>query len=388
MKSILVADDDPDILALLVTTLGGHGYLVFQARDGQQAWQLILRERPDMAILDVNMPGIDGLELCQRIRDDARTREIGVMFLTGREEVTDKVAGFEAGADDYMIKPFQSRELEARVGAVLKRSEAAKGASVADKPAGKVIGFFGAKGGVGTSTIAVNVAVSLAQANNSVCLVDLDLEHAVSGLLMDVVPRRQGTIADLATSPAGGADWSLISGHLVSHDSGVKVLMGPTTPAHAEYVSGEHVKTFLKIMRRHNNYIVVDMSSHFSEINLDTFEVLDMLVLVVAAEVTALKTFRGATEVIQQLGVPNRILQVVLNQPVPVARLSLEDVKHTVKMPVIASLPYGGEEFVNSVNRGTPIVQMRPQNATSTAIKNLAKELVSKTSAIPVVQQA
>lgn len=377
MKRILVADDDQDMLSLITNTLQFRGFEVVSARDGQQAWQMIVNDRPDAVILDVNMPVINGFEVCRRLRADPRTRHIPVMFLTAREDVSDKVTGFEVGGDDYLVKPFQPRELSARVAVLMKRGEVQRGPAGDEEISGTVLGMFGAKGGVGTSVLATNLAVALAGMSQKVCLMDLDLEHAISAMLLDVVPRRQGTIVDLSSSFDSSMDWGHAGSFLVGHKSGVKLLPGPNTPIHAELVTGEHVRSYLGLLRRHHNFVVVDMACTFRDVNLDTFEICDQLLLVVTPELPALKTFHGTVEVLQRLGVPSNLVQVVVNQTAPTASLTTDDVKRAIGLPVAASVPFGGEEIVSAVNQGIPLVQFRPAHPTSGAIKKLAEALVS-----------
>lgn len=372
MSKIVVADDDQDMLALIQNTLQFRGHEVVTARDGQQAWQLVLGEKPEAIILDVNMPVINGFDVCRRIKADPRTRHIAVMFLTAREDVSDKVMGFEVGCDDYLVKPFQPRELSARVSVLLKRVEGARPVDASEDLAGKVIALFGAKGGVGTSMIAANLATSLALGGSKVALIDLDLEHAISAMLFDVVPRRTGTIVDLSSTFDPTMDSTHLESFMVSHKSGVKILPGPNSPSHAELVTGEHVRNYVSLMRRNNNFVIIDMASSFKDLNLDTFEVAEQLLLVVTPELPALKAFHGLTEVLVQLGISTHMMQVVTNQITPTASLSTEDVKRAVGLPLAASIPFGGEEIVSSINQGIPIVQMRPQNAVSLAIKKLA----------------
>ena len=116
MKRLVVADDDESILSLLWDTLRLRGYEIVPARDGQEAWHLIQREVPDVALLDVKMPGLSGIEICRRLRSDPTTRHIGVIFLTASEE--SKYAAFRWGADAYMVKPFSPRDLRRQVEAV------------------------------------------------------------------------------------------------------------------------------------------------------------------------------------------------------------------------------------------------------------------------------
>jgi DNA-binding response OmpR family regulator len=118
---VLAADDDEDILALVAFRLERSGYTVIQARDGQEALDLALSEKPDLAVLDVMMPKLDGFELTRRLRSEAATSRMPIILLTARAQDTDVAQGFEAGADDYIRKPFSPQELRTRVQAILGR---------------------------------------------------------------------------------------------------------------------------------------------------------------------------------------------------------------------------------------------------------------------------
>lgn len=116
---ILVVDDEEALLRLISYNLTKEGFSMLTALDGNQAWQLIKAEKPDLIILDLMLPGKDGLEICRDLRK--ANIDIPIIMLTARDEEIDKVLGLELGADDYMTKPFSVRELSARVKAVLRR---------------------------------------------------------------------------------------------------------------------------------------------------------------------------------------------------------------------------------------------------------------------------
>lgn len=118
---ILIADDDPDILALVSFRLERAGYEVVQARNGEEAVQVALARRPDLAVLDVMMPLIDGYEATRRLRQHEETSRMPIILLTARVQEEDIARGFDAGADDYVKKPFSPQELGSRVQAVLGR---------------------------------------------------------------------------------------------------------------------------------------------------------------------------------------------------------------------------------------------------------------------------
>lgn len=118
---VLVADDDDDILQLVAFRLERAGYRILTASDGEQALQIALDEHPDLAVLDVMMPRLTGLEVTERLR--AQGERMPIVLLTARVQEDDVARGFEAGADDYIKKPFSPQELRARVQAMLERRE-------------------------------------------------------------------------------------------------------------------------------------------------------------------------------------------------------------------------------------------------------------------------
>ena len=119
---ILVVDDEPKIVQLVRDYLERAGFAVFTARDGNEALMRAHSERPDLIVLDLGLPGLDGLDVTRRLRRDSG---VPIIMLTARHEETDKVVGLELGADDYVTKPFSPRELVARVRAVLRRTSCA-----------------------------------------------------------------------------------------------------------------------------------------------------------------------------------------------------------------------------------------------------------------------
>jgi len=120
-RTVMVVDDDAMFRDLVTEILTQGGYAVETAEDGQAAWDLMQKKTVDMAVLDLNMPNMDGLELTRKIRDDVRYKELPILLLTVRALVEDQVSGFERGADDYLTKPFDSKMLLARIKVLERR---------------------------------------------------------------------------------------------------------------------------------------------------------------------------------------------------------------------------------------------------------------------------
>ena len=123
MSTILIADDDRDILDLVAFKLGAAGHELITATDGAGALTEARRAVPDIVVLDMGMPGMSGLDVCRELRADTITATIPVILLTARDQESDVEAGFDAGADDYIVKPFSPRELQNRVAALLSRAK-------------------------------------------------------------------------------------------------------------------------------------------------------------------------------------------------------------------------------------------------------------------------
>ena len=137
-KTVLVIDDEPELVKLLDFNLTKAGYLVLTARDGEAGLSAARRHAPDVVVLDVMMPGLDGFEVCKRLRQESATAGVPILMLTAKAEEADRVLGLELGADDYLTKPFGLRELQARVKALLRRAEA-RGAAPEVVRAGKLV---------------------------------------------------------------------------------------------------------------------------------------------------------------------------------------------------------------------------------------------------------
>lgn len=138
--SVLVIDDQENIIEFIKLGLKYEGFVVESAVDGQQGLDAAQRLMPELIILDVMLPGIDGLEVCRRLRANPTTQDIPILMLTAKDDVRDRIAGLDTGADDYLTKPFSFEELVARIRAILRRQHRARGEE-GDATHGQVLQF-------------------------------------------------------------------------------------------------------------------------------------------------------------------------------------------------------------------------------------------------------
>src|SRR5450756_1979296 len=158
---ILLIDDDLQSLKLIGLMLQRRGYAIVPAATGLEGLAKALTDTPDLVILDVMMDDLDGFEVCRRLRANPDTSRTPIIMFTAKSMVSDKVAGFQAGADDYLTKPIHPNDLASRVETVLQRSRRFQSDSDSTDRA-RIVGFLGVKGGVGTTTLAMNVGAALA----------------------------------------------------------------------------------------------------------------------------------------------------------------------------------------------------------------------------------
>ena len=166
-QRVLVIDDDPAALRLTGYVFQRAGYEVHLATNGADGLSKAEEVKPDLVILDVMMPDMSGLTVCQRLRSRPSTARLPIIMLSAKALVGDKVSGFQVGADDYVSKPVDAKELLARAGALLHRVAQTR------PPAGRIVAVVGVKGGVGVTTVAVNMAVTLTAQSRSVVLAEL-----------------------------------------------------------------------------------------------------------------------------------------------------------------------------------------------------------------------
>lgn len=192
MTQVLVVDDDVSIGKLLQIVLQAAGFQVTVVHSGEEAIKVAGTHAPDFAIVDVMLPGMDGYAVCRKLRERPATKLLPILMLTAQSETRDKLAGFNAGADDYVTKPFEPQELVLRVRSLLARSQMPSVTVGNSAQSAQVVMVFGAKGGVGKTTLAVNLAMALVKIKGAqVALVDADFSFGDIGSHLTWRPRER-----------------------------------------------------------------------------------------------------------------------------------------------------------------------------------------------------
>jgi pilus assembly protein CpaE len=384
---ILVVDDDPNVQRSLSFTLQQEGYEVSVAGDGAEAVRLWAEESPDLMLLDVGLPKMDGYQVAAKIREaEAGAAHMPIIMLTADADVEAKVKGLRAGADDYQVKPFFPAELVARIKSLLARF-APKNLVVGRPPMGRILAFYGAKGGVGTTTLAINTAVALhRELNRKVALVDGNLQFGDHRVFLDLGLDRK-SIVDVVQSAT--IDQDLVRSSMVKHDSGIDLLLAPPSPESAELVSVDqhHVARILEQLRTLYDYTLVDIDKRFDETNLDTITAADTLFVVMTADLSCLKNVRLVLETMTQLGVPREKVQLILNRSNAFTGIAVKDAENVLKRKIEFQVVNEYRAAISALNSGSPFMFTKSDSIIGRAVVDMARAIDRQSAASEAVPQ-
>jgi len=368
---ILVVDDDPNVQRLLQYTLKQEGYEVVVAGDGAEGFRLWGAEAPDLILLDVMLPKLDGYQVATKIRTEEGTSgHVPIIMLTAEREVEQKVRGLRAGADDYLIKPFHPAELMARIKSLLARF-APRDTLVGRPPLGRVLALYGAKGGVGTTTIAINAAIALhRELGRKVCLVDGNLQFGDHRVFLDLGLDRK-SIVDIVTAPS--IDGDLIRQVLVKHDSGVDLLLAPPSPETAELVTPEHLPQIIDQLRGLYDYILIDIDKRLDDVNLGVLEVADTMFVVMTADLSCLKNVRLVLETIGHLGYEAGKVQLVLNRSNAFTGINVKNAEGALKRTIDHQIVNEYRGAISALNSGAPFMFTKADSLLGRSLLDFAR---------------
>jgi pilus assembly protein CpaE len=375
VSKILVVDDEANVQRLLQYTLKQAGYTVVVAGDGQEALKLWRSEQPALILLDVGLPKLDGYGVAEQIRaDEAGRSHIPIIMLTSEKEVEQKVRGLRAGADDYLVKPFHQAELLARMRGLLSRFDSGAGAASRGRPPlGKMIAFYGAKGGVGATTISINTAIALHSVlDRKVALVDAVLQFGDHRVFLDLGNDRK-SVTDLMAVPQ--ADVDLLKSVLVKHDSGVDLLLAPTSPEEADLVTPDRFASVLAMLRSMYDYVVVDVDKRLGDLALSILDHADEVHIVMTADLSCLKNVRLVLEALRKVGFDPKRLKLVLNRSNAFTGVSVSAAEGALKREFETKITNEYRIAISAQNTGSPFNHSKPDSALSKEINELAQSI-------------
>jgi len=394
---VIIVDDIPETRDHLTKLLGFESDMevVGSAASGPEALELATRLNPDVVLMDINMPDMDGIATTELLSTRAPSTSVIMMSVQGEADYLRR--SMLAGAREFLVKPFSSDELTASIRQVNAR-ERHKQSSLAAAPTaspsvagnrdpGQVVAVFSPKGGVGRTTVAVNMAVAAAtELGRKVVLVDGSFQFGDVGVLLNLNPRNK-SIADLAPELESGGEPESLDTFVITHSAGIRVLLAPPSPEMAELVTPSAIKKVLEKLRAENDLVVVDCAAAFNETTIAILDTADVILTMLSLEITSIKNMRLFLEVAEQLGYEAGKVRLVLNRADSTLGIRVADVEHSIGRKVDHTIVSDGRSVVYALNRGVPFFLSNKEAQVSQDILRLAASVVGEREEVEVVDE-
>jgi len=390
MIKVLIVDDIPETRDHLSRFLGLEREIdvAGTAGSGEEAIQLSMDLRPDVIVMDINMPVLDGIATAEIIAQRLPTSPIIMMSVHGEAEHLKRA--MLAGAREFLVKPFSGDEFATSIKRVHERElvrrqqlQVAPGATQASSPAAvestedhQVLAVFSPKGGAGVTTLATNLALALRrETNQRVALVDANLQFGDIGVLLNLNPKNKSVLDGVE---GGEPDRDIIESVMVDHSTGIRVLLAPPSPEGADLVTPAFLRKIVDMLRETHDWVVVDLPSGLNDHTLGVLDAADQVLVVGALEITTIKNVRLFLEVADQLDYDRSKIRLVINRSDASQGIRIGDVEASIRRTIDGTIVSDGRLAVLAVNRGVPFVISHPESPLARDVIKLARTLAGE----------
>jgi pilus assembly protein CpaE len=391
--SVLIVDDIPETRENLQKLLYFESdiEIVGTAENGQQAIDHARRLQPDIVLMDINMPDMDGITASQEIVRLTPASQIIMMSVQSEADYLRR--SMLAGAMDFLTKPFTSEELSSSIHRVYEtgvnrrppgsaRHETEEGTpttagTAAFQPSseGKLLLIYSPKGGTGCSTLATNLAIAMAQTTSKkVALVDASLQFGDADVLLNLQGNQ--SIVD-AMKRMDELDSDLLTVLMSSHPSGVKVLAAPPNPVDFDTIGTEVYKKVLERVQKAFDYVVLDTWSYLDDTVLAAIDLAERILIVMTPEIPSIKSTKQFFEIAEALEFPLDRVDLILNKVYPRDEIRADQIENSMKHKIRAQFEFEPQAVRQAVNQGLPVITAQPNHPLSQGFLDLAHQEVA-----------
>ncbi|HEX7433258.1 MAG TPA: response regulator [Anaerolineaceae bacterium] len=378
-EKILIIDDDVDTLKLVGLMLQKQSYQIVAANNGLQGLEQAENENPDLILLDVMMPGMDGYEVAKRLRANPLTANTPILMFTAKTQLDDKVTGFEAGADDYLTKPTHPSELNAHVKALISRNMKGKVATtpLPSEKRALTIGILSPRGGQGVSTVAVNLGGALHLANKADVIV-AELRPGMGSLGPDLGDPKPKALVELLSGSMADMTRQKVKEKLFLHESGLRLLFGSVQPVDAALTNAvAPMETLVNRLSYLAPYLVLDLGAGLTPMTQKLITACNLLIVLAEPVPNALTHSKLLMDDLIALGVSKTCIQVVVvNRIRSDTQLPLAQIEEQLgQSPVVVITPTPELIYLANRMKTLPIVA-RPDSLTAKQFTKLASAVL------------
>ncbi|MFN8399444.1 MAG: response regulator [Anaerolineales bacterium] len=381
-ERILIVDDDADTLRLVGLMLQRQGYQIIAASNGSQGLTKAFEERPDLILLDVMMPDMDGYEVTRRLRKNPATASIPILMFTAKTQLDDKVAGFEVGADDYLTKPTHPTELQSHVKALLARSTPKlpeEMETVYREKNGYVVGVISVRGGLGVSTVASNLAAGLYTRSKS-DVVLAELTPGQGSLAFELGLPSQHGLSEVLKGKSIEITREKVQSSLIPHNMGVRILGASDSPRDIDLMS--QVDNFEALILRLGGlarFIVLDLGSGLPKSIQKSLSLCSDRIVVLEGTASSIHQTKILLNEMSDLGIDMKTISVVLNnRQRSEAQIPWAQVQERLGHPITTSLTPASELFMQASKLNTPALVAQPEHMVSQQLLKLADAIIER----------
>jgi pilus assembly protein CpaE len=394
--NVLIVDDIPETRENLRKLLYFESDIVIvgTAENGQKAVEQAKRLQPDIVLMDINMPDMDGITATETISRVAPRSQIIMMSVQSETDYLRR--SMMAGAKYFLTKPFTSEELSSSIRRVFDQGAGVLAPVSTKEPGipgtlagpgqpppqvGKLLLVYSPKGGTGCSVVACNLAIALTQTTSkAVALLDGSLQFGDIGVLLNLQSGQ--TIAD-ATRRIEELDSDLLSVIMSAHPSGIRVLAAPPSAPESDTITTEAYKRIMSRLKKDFDYVIQDTWSHLDDIVLSAIDLADRILIVMTPEIPSIKSTKQFFEIAEALEFPAGQIDLILNKTFPRDRIRAEQIENTMKHRILAQFEFDPRVIRPTINQGQPLILAQPNHPLSQKFLQLAEQEVAILEPVP-----
>jgi pilus assembly protein CpaE len=317
------------------------------------------------------MPVIDGLKAAEILAKEHPNVQTIIMSIQSEQEYFRRA--MKAGAKDFLVKPFSTNDLVDTITNVFNRWVKDRPEVMINEPKAEVLTFFSTKGGVGRTTLAVNLSINLAQRGKRVLLIDASLQFGDVAITLNQAAKR--TIYNI--SEADEITVPEIEKNISKHEaSGLHLLLAPKEPAFAEAIKADHLRTIIDQMSTIYQYIILDLPPSITEKELAVLDKSNLVFLVATLEISSLKNTKICLKTFSDINFDTSKIKLILNKEIPNVGIGKQDLEAGLAIPVFATVPMESEIAQRSLNHGEPFVLGSPNSAIAQSINGIADKIL------------